>query len=252
VAGSTALVTGADGGIGGETARTLAAAGAAVALVGLSEGALERVAKEIDGRTIVVVADLADPDAARAAVNRAVSELGGVQVVVNAAGILRPRLLGEFERRDWDDTLAVNLSGAFWVAREAGLWMARNGGGCIVNIASEVALRGASGHAAYCASKAGLIGLTKALAIELAPDVRVNAISPGAVNTPMMYATAEADPEQVLREAGQVVPLGRVGEPSDIARAIMFLVADAGYVTGTVLSLDGGTSAASYWESLGQ
>jgi NAD(P)-dependent dehydrogenase (short-subunit alcohol dehydrogenase family) len=144
----------------------------------------------------------------------------------------------------WDRTLAVNLSGSFYVARELGLRMRARGGGRIVNVASDLAFTGLAGYVDYCAAKAGVLGLTRGLAAELAPTVLVNAVAPGPVDTPMMESelAATADPEVARGEVIARTPLGRVAAPEEVARAIAFFVTGADFATGSVLSLDGGTS----------
>lgn len=242
-----ALVTGAAGGIGGATARCLAAEGARVALLARSRDAVAAAAAELATEGVAIGGDLRDPTVAEAAVETAIGQLGRLDIVVNAAGLYAPAALAETTRHLWEDSLAVNLSASFFIGRKAGLWMKEHGGGQIVNVSSEVAMRGVAGNAAYAAAKAGLIGLTRAMAVELAPGVTVNTVSPGAVDTPMMYTGVEGDPERFAEDLAKQIPLRRVADPDEVAKAILFLVTDGTYATGSNLALDGGTTAASYW-----
>jgi NAD(P)-dependent dehydrogenase (short-subunit alcohol dehydrogenase family) len=244
LAGKVALVTGASSGIGAATARAFAAQGAQVALLSRPSDRLDALAGELDG-AIGIAADVSQPAQVAAAVERTERELGPVDVVVNSAGIAWPIPLGELEPERWREVIDVNLSGSFYVAREAGLRMVASGrGGSIVNLGSELSVLGMGMFVAYCTSKAGLIGLTKALAAELAPLVRVNAVCPGPVVTPMMTGAhdAQEDPAAAYAHTRGRVPLGRFGEPEEIAEGILYLAADASLATGAILHLDGGTT----------
>lgn len=253
LAGKAALVTGASSGIGAATARLLAREGAELALVARGPDGLAAIARELPAtRVVAISADVTDPDAVAAAVDEAWTELGRLDAVVNAAGIARPTPLRELSPAIWRETLEVNLSGAFYVSREVGLRMAAAGSGTIVNIASELGVTlGMPTNIAYCASKAGVVGLTKALAAELAPNVTANAVCPGPVDTPMLTAAIEeycalygvADPAEARAATIGRVPLRRLATPEDVAAAILYLVADAGFATGATLELDGGTTA---------
>jgi NAD(P)-dependent dehydrogenase (short-subunit alcohol dehydrogenase family) len=155
-----------------------------------------------------------------------------------------PTPLEDLEPEGWREVIDINLSGTFHVAREAGLRMLDDAGGVIVNVGSELSSIGMGQYSAYCASKFGVIGLTKALAAELAPTVRVNVVCPGPIDTPMMDAEIEwyPDPEATRREAIERVPLKRFAQPEEVAGAIRFLAFEAPFATGAVLPLDGGTT----------
>jgi NAD(P)-dependent dehydrogenase (short-subunit alcohol dehydrogenase family) len=239
------LVTGASSGIGTATARTFAAEGARVALLSRNAEALEALAAELGGGALAVAADVSDPAQVDAAIERVERELGPIDAVVNSAGIAWPTPLAELEPDAWREVVDTNLSGSFYVARAAGLRMiADEREGAIVNLGSELSVLGMGMFVAYCATKAGLIGMTKALAAELAPRVRVNIVCPGPVETPM-YTNAHdsfEDSEGAYARTLARVPLGRVAAPEEIAAGILYLVAEAPYATGAVLHLDGGTT----------
>lgn len=239
------LVTGASSGVGEATARIFAGEGAQVALLARREALLRRVATDLGDRALPFVADVADPRATTDAVSAAIAAMGGIDVVVNAAGITGEAALEDVDDQTWRDVIDTNLSGTFTVSRVAGLHMRKHAGGAIVNVASDLAHNGAAGLAPYCASKAGVVGLTRALAIELAPLVRVNVVCPGPIDTPMMRAQLESrsDADAVLQQKEASVPLGRLADPAEIARAIRFLAVDGTFATGTSMAFDGGTSA---------
>jgi 3-oxoacyl-[acyl-carrier protein] reductase len=231
--GKTALVTGASRGIGRAIALELARAGASVVLGYRSGGEeAEAAAQEAGGRAIQ--ADVSDPDDAR----RLVEEAGELDLLVNNAGLTRDGLIARMPDEDWRDVLETNLSGAFYTCRAAARSMMRRRSGAIVNVSSIVGLHGNPGQANYSASKAGIIGLTKALARELAPrGVRANVVAPGYVDTRLTRAISDDMRELMLTNT----PLQRFGEPEDVAGAVRFLCSDeASFITGEVLLVDGG------------
>jgi len=231
--GRTALVTGGSRGIGKAIAAELAGAGASVVL-GYRSGAEEAkaVASDIGGRA--VQADVSKPDDAR----RLVEEAGDIDILVNNAGVTRDGLLARMSDEDWDVVLGTNLGGTFNTCRAAARGMMKRRGGSIVNISSIVGIHGNPGQTNYSASKAGIIGFTKALARELGSrGVRANVVAPGYVTTRL---TTEL-PEELQTAMLANTPLGRLGEPEDIAGAVRFLCSDeASFVTGEVLLVDGG------------
>jgi NAD(P)-dependent dehydrogenase (short-subunit alcohol dehydrogenase family) len=246
LAGRCAIVTGASSGIGESTARLLAAEGARVGLVARRADELRRIASELNG-AVALPADVSDYGQVLSALDAAEEQLGPVDIVVNNAGIIGPTPIEKLTPSVWDQTLRVNLFGAFYLGREAGLRMRGRSGGHIVNVASDLAFTAAPGYVDYCASKAGIVGLTRGLAVELAPTVLVNAVAPGPVDTPMMAheLSFEPDPEAARDATIRRVPLLRVAGPDEVARAILFLITDAGYTTGSVLPIDGGVTALS-------
>ncbi|ACL38145.1 short-chain dehydrogenase/reductase SDR [Pseudarthrobacter chlorophenolicus A6] len=240
------LVTGATSGVGEATAKLFAGRGARVALLGRREGELQRVAGDIDGGAHQVVTDVADAESVRNGVRGAIHALGGLDVAVNAAGVASHAPLEDLDEKRWREVLDTNLSGTFYVAREAGLYLRRSGGGAIVNVASDLATMGVAGLVHYCAAKAGVVGLTKALALELAPHVRVNAVCPGPIDTPMLRSGLElqSNPLLALQQKESTVPLNRLAHPEEVAAAIYFLAVEGTFATGTSMAFDGGTSAA--------
>jgi 3-oxoacyl-[acyl-carrier protein] reductase len=241
LAGKTAVVTGAARGIGREIAGRLADAGASLAMVDVAEDPVVQAAAEVGrgGKTARGYrCDVSSFDDAAELANRIVADFGRVDVLVNNAGITRDKLLLRMTAEDWGQVIAVNLTGAFNVTRALAPAMLKQRGGSIVNIASVVGQMGNAGQANYAASKAGLIGLTKSLAKEFAArGVRVNAIAPGFIRTAMTDALSE----DVQTQMKQAIPLGRFGEPADVADVVLFLASDlAGYVTGQVINCDGG------------
>ncbi len=244
LASKVALITGASSGIGAATARAFVAEGAKVALVARRPEPLEELVAELGDTAVAVPADVGKPAEARAAVAATIERLGGLDVVVNSAGVCWPVSLEDVDDEHWQQVIDVNVSGSFWVSRDAGLYMRERGGGTIINIGSDMALNGAEQYVSYCASKAAIIGLSRSLAAELAPTVTVNTICPGKVDTPMLTAEFESsgDLEAARRETIEAIPLKRLGRPNEVAAGILYLAADAGFATGATLELDGGTT----------
>jgi NAD(P)-dependent dehydrogenase (short-subunit alcohol dehydrogenase family) len=242
--GKVALVTGASSGIGEAVARRMSAAGAKVVLVARRRAELEVLADALGDGSLVRVTDVADPIAVRSTVLTAASHFGRLDIVVNSAGVTAPAALADADADNWRLHIDVNLSGSYYVAREAGLLMRAAGGGTIVNVGSDLSTTGAAMFVPYCAAKAGIIGLTRALAVELAPTVTVNAICPGPVDTPMLAAEFELLGEKGAAAARAEmlgrVPLGRLATAAEVADGIFFLAAQAPFATGTTLELDGG------------
>lgn len=243
----TALVTGAAQGIGAAIAQRLASDGLAVAVVDLDEGACAGTVDAITaagGSAIAVGADVSDPAAVDAAVERITAELGGPTVVVNNAGIIRDNLLFKMTVEDWDAVMAVHLRGSFNTVKAAQKHMVEAKFGRIVNLSSTSAL-GNRGQANYSAAKAGLQGYTKTLAIELGKfGVTANAIAPGFIQTDMTAATAErigVPFDDFIKFSADQIPVQRVGQPEDIAHTTSFLVSEgAGFVSGQVIYVAGG------------
>lgn len=240
------LVTGASSGVGEAVARLFAAEGAQVALLARREEQLHRVAVDLGDNAHPFVADVADARSATSAVGQAIAAMGGIDVAVNAAGVAGRAPIEDVNDELWRQVLDTNLSGTFTVCREVGLHMRSAGGGSIVNVASDLAHMGAAGLTPYCAAKAGIVGLTRGLAVEFAPAVRVNVICPGPIDTPMLRAQLEGNPdaESILSQKEATVPLRRLADPVEVARAIRFLAVEGTFATGTSMAFDGGTSAA--------
>ncbi|WP_020185187.1 3-oxoacyl-[acyl-carrier-protein] reductase [Methylopila sp. 73B] len=236
--GRTALVTGATGGIGGAIARALHAQGAAVALSGTRREALEALAAELGERAHVLPADLKDGAAVDALPGQAEAALGGLDVVVHNAGITRDNLFLRMKDDEWADVIAVNLTAGFRLYRAAVKGMMKRRRGRLIGITSVVGVTGNPGQGNYAASKAGLIGMTKSLAAEVASrGITVNCIAPGFIESPMTDALNEKQKEASLAH----IPLGRFGQGAEIAAAAVYLASDeASYVTGHTLQVNGG------------
>ncbi|MDT8339960.1 MAG: 3-oxoacyl-[acyl-carrier-protein] reductase [Longimicrobiales bacterium] len=239
LAGEVAIVTGGSRGIGLAVARELAEAGARVALLARDGERAALAAAGLPGEGHAGIAcDVSDPEAARAALARVEEALGPVGILVNNAGVTRDNLLMRISEEDWDTVLDTNLKGAFNCIRAVSRGMMKRRRGVVVNVSSVVGLMGNAGQANYAASKAGLHGLTRSVARELASrGIRCNAVAPGYVRTDM---TAELTGEQTdaLQER---IPLGRLGDPEDIAPLVRFLAGPGGrYITGQIIAVDGG------------
>jgi 3-oxoacyl-[acyl-carrier protein] reductase len=236
------LVTGAATGIGRATALALAHAGATVAVGHLRQHALatEVVAAiaAIGGRAIACEADVSITADVESMVGRVERELGPIDIAVHAAGVIQERDFLDTSDADWDHVVGIDLKGVFICCRAVLARMAPRGRGCVVNIASELGHLGRARYAPYCAAKAGVIGLTKSLAREFAPAIRVNAIAPGPVDTPML-SLEHMSPEVLAAE--QAIPAGRVGRPEEIAATAVFLASDAAsFFHGQILGPNGG------------
>jgi 3-oxoacyl-[acyl-carrier protein] reductase len=241
LSGRTALVTGGSRGIGRAVALKLAREGAEVVVTATSLERAQKTADEITafgGKALAVKVDVSNTSDVEALFARIAEVFGKLDILVNNAGITRDGLLMRMKEADWDAVLDTNLKGAFVCTREAVKLMGKAKGGSIVNISSVVGEMGNAGQANYCASKAGLIGLTKSVAKEYAKrNITVNAITPGFIETDMTDVLTAAVKEDLLRQ----IPAGRFGKPEDIANAVFFLVSSMGsYITGHVLSVNGG------------
>jgi 3-oxoacyl-[acyl-carrier protein] reductase len=236
--GKTALVTGATGGIGAAIARALHKAGATVAVSGTRAPVLEALKAEMGERVHVVACNLSDAADVEKLIPAAEAAMGSVDILVNNAGITRDGLAMRMKDEDWQQVIDVNLTAGFRLARAAMRPMMKKRWGRIVNITSVVGVTGNPGQANYVASKAGIIGLTKSLAQELASrSVTVNAVAPGFIATPMTDVLNDKQKEAILTR----VPAGKLGTPEDIAAAVLYLASEeAGYVTGQTLHVNGG------------
>jgi 3-oxoacyl-[acyl-carrier protein] reductase len=239
--GKKAIVTGAGRGIGRAICLRLAELGADVAVADVLADGAAAVAAEVasKGRKSTAIAcDVSSPDEVATMFEKAVADLGGCDILVNNAGITRDNLIARMSDEEWDSVMRVNLGGAFNCSRVAARYFMKQRGGAILNISSVVGIMGNAGQVNYSASKAGVIGLTKSLAKELASrGVRVNAIAPGFIDTDMTRAL----PEKAREALASAIPLRRLGEADDVAGLAAFLVSDAaGYITGQVIKVDGG------------
>lgn len=237
--GKTALVTGASGGIGGAIAKALKAQGATVALTGTREEALKAVAAEMGGENVhVLPANLSDPAAPAALIKQAEEAMGGLDILVNNAGLTRDGLLMRMKDEDWQTVLDVNLTAPFRLVRASLRGMMKRRTGRIIGITSVVGVTGNPGQANYAASKAGMIGFTKATALEVANrNITANCIAPGFIETAMTDVLDEKQKDTILTK----VPAGRLGQADEIASAVVYLSSDeAAYVTGQTLHVNGG------------
>jgi 3-oxoacyl-[acyl-carrier protein] reductase len=238
LAGKRALVTGASGGIGGAIATALHRQGAVVAISGTRRAALDQRAGELGERVHVLPCNLSEKQEVEALIPAAEAALGGLDILVNNAGITRDGLFLRMKDEDWEDVIAVNLTSVFRLCRAAVKGMMRRRYGRIINITSIVGVTGNPGQGNYTASKAGLIGMTKSLAGEVASrTVTVNCVAPGFIASPMTDALNDKQRETILAN----VPAGRLGSGDDVAAAVVFLAsAEAAYVTGQTIHVNGG------------
>ena len=238
LSGKRALVTGASGAIGAAIARALAAQGAQVGLSGTRTGALETLAAEIGPAARVLPANLGEPGAPEALAETATTELGQVHILVNNAGITRDQLILRMSDDDWNTVLDIDLSAPFRLTRALLRGMVKQRWGRIIGITSVVAATGSPGQTNYTAAKAGMIGMTKALAHEVASrGITANCVAPGFIESDMTAGLPEARKQAILGG----VPLGRLGKPADVAGCVVFLASDEGsYVTGQTLHVNGG------------
>ncbi len=236
--GKRALVTGASGGIGGAVAKALHGQGATVALSGTRTEPLEALAAELGARAFVAPCNLSDAEAVEALPKQAAEAMGGVDILVNNAGVTRDQLFMRMSDDDWDTVLKVNLTAAFRLARGVMRPMMKARWGRIVSVTSVVGVTGNAGQGNYAASKAGLIGMSKSLAAEVAGrGITVNCVAPGFIETAMTSGLPDAQKEKLLG----AIPAGRMGTSEEIAAAVAFLAsAEAGYVTGATLHVNGG------------
>ena len=249
--GKVAIVTGGASGIGRATALLFAREGAAIVVADVNREAGERVAEEIvraGGRAFFEAVDVTKAQDCRRLVERAINDFGRVDVLFNNAGIIRRATVLDISEDDWDRVMAVNVKSIYLLSREVIPHMDKRGAGSIVNTASGWGLTGGAKAAVYCASKGAVVQLTKAMAIDHAPRIRVNCICPGDTDTGMLRDEAQQLGEEndrfLIESANR--PLGRVGRPEEIAQAVLYLASDASsFVTGTALVVDGGGLAGS-------
>ena len=237
--GKTALVTGASGGIGGAVARALSTHGVKVAISGTRQDALDKLALELGGQDVyVLVANLSDRDAVDWLAKQADHVLGGVDILVNNAGLTRDGLAVRMKDDDWDRVIEVNLTSSYRLTRALLRGMMRRRTGRVINISSIVGTTGNLGQANYCASKAGLTGLSKSLAQEVASrGITVNCVAPGFIETAMTDALNKEQKNRI----NQNIPMARMGTTAEIAAAVTYLASnEAGYVTGQTLHVNGG------------
>jgi 3-oxoacyl-[acyl-carrier protein] reductase len=241
LSGRVAFVTGASQGIGRTCALRLARDGAAIAVAARNKEKLDELVAEITsggGKAVAFPLDVADEDQVKSTVKEAIAQLGKIEILVNNAGITRDQLVMRMKRADWDAVLQTNLTSAYFLIQQVITSMLRQKWGRIINITSIFGQMGQAGQANYAASKAGLIGLTMAIAREVGSrNITCNAVAPGFIETAMTAVLSDEFKQTAIKQ----IPLGRVGTPEDVASAIAFLASDeASYITGHVLSVNGG------------
>lgn len=236
--GKAALITGASGGIGADIARVLHGAGAAVGLSGTRTGPLEELAAELGGGAHVLPCNLSDADAVEALPKQAAEAMGSVDILVNNAGVTRDNLFMRMSDEEWQQVIDVNLTSTFRLCRGVLRGMMKARWGRIVNISSVVGTTGNPGQGNYAASKAGMVGMSKSLAYEVASrGITVNCVAPGFITTAMTEKLTDDQKDKILAQ----VPAGRMGDPAEIAAAVLYLSSpEAAYVTGATLHVNGG------------
>jgi len=239
--GKRVLITGGAGGIGTATAQRFIEEGARVAVIDRDEAAGQRLRKALPAVEAFLPADVADPDSVAQAFEQLDRHFGGLDILINNAGISLRHAFMDITPAEWRNVLDINLNGVFYVAQQAARWMLAGGGGVILNMGSTNGLAGYPYYADYNASKAGVIELTRSMALELGPTIRVNTVCPGFIMTPMQEAEYTHD----MRQAFEVkVPLQRLGSPADVAALFAFLASDeAAFITGQHFVIDGGEIA---------
>ncbi len=239
-----AIVTGAGTGIGRACALALAAEGAKIALVGRRKGELEKVAREIGGSAQIIAEDVSSANGVQRIVEQTITTFGGLNVLVNNAGVLHIGTAEQITERQWDETFNINVRGLWLLSRAVLPHMRKAGGGSIINMASVLGINGARNRAAYAPSKGAVVLLTKCMAIDYGHEnIRVNAICPSFIETDLTAAVLSkaTDPEAVRRERIGVHPIGRLGKPEDIGALAVYLASDeSSWVTGATLPVDGG------------
>jgi NAD(P)-dependent dehydrogenase (short-subunit alcohol dehydrogenase family) len=243
--GKVAIITGGESGIGAATAKLFAQVGARVVIAGLRASEGDRVIADIQeagGEAVFIATDVSDPERVQHMAQRVIEQYGQIDILFNNAGISVVAPFWEISDADWQQLIATNLSGHFYCAKYVVPHMLAAGGGAIVNIASVLGYATNPGMVAYTSSKTAIVGLTKAMALDLArKNIRVNCIVPGSIDTPMMWGGYPAeDLPKVEREAAEAVPIGRIAAPAEIASVVLFLVSPASsLVNGTTLVADG-------------
>lgn len=247
--GKVALITGAASGQGRAAARLFAENGARIVVADINDEGSKETVEMIEsdgGEAVAVHADVSVRDDAEAMVTSALDTFGRLDVLYNNAAVQMSGTLADCTEDDWDLTIATNLTAIFWACRGAIPAMQEGGSGSIINTASVLGLVGSEGYVAYGAAKAGLVALTRQMAVEYGPEIRANVIAPGSINTPRFEKVAEAmeDPEAFVKGMEDIIPVGRLGTADDVAAIALFLASDqSAYVSGAVIPADGGLAA---------